>query len=303
MRTLTYIALPQDEGRLIRRIVRGGIGLSHRQFSRAKYANCILLDGVPAHADQAVRAGQTVSVLLEDAGSGSAPAEEEPVSVVYEDEDLLVIDKDAPLPCQNSSRQSGSTLEKRLSARYGEAFVFRPVNRLDKGTSGLMLAAKNAHAQMLCARELHADMVREYLAVVEGTPEPACGVIDAPIGKADGATIRREVRCDGKPAKTHYRVLESGRRALVRLRLETGRTHQIRVHLASIGHPVTGDFLYGSEIAELPGRFALHSAHLAFVHPMRGIPLEFDSPLPAALAALYRPSPEAQTAEPEDPVR
>ena len=129
--------------------------------------------------------------------------------------------------------------------------------------------------------------IRTYQAVVEGCPDDDCGVIDAPIGKEDAASIRRIVTASGKPSVTHYRVLESGNgRALVRLRLETGRTHQIRVHLSQTGHPIAGDFLYGTEIGALPGRFALHSAHIELNHPMTGARIRLDSPLPEELKKL-----------------
>ena len=201
-----------------------------------------------------------------------------------------MIDKPAPLPTASSSRQDGVTLENAVFARQGcpEDFVYRPVNRLDKGTSGLMLAAMNAHAQHLLQKQLHGeDFIREYLAVVEGAPPAVEGVIDLPIGKADGATVRREVRPDGKEARTFYRVIEKGpRRSVVRLRLDTGRTHQIRVHMQALGCPVAGDFLYGTELASLPGRFALHSAYLRVRHPITGEWIERESPLPEELKAL-----------------
>ena len=152
-----------------------------------------------------------------------------------------------------------------------------------------MVAAKHAHSQMLLSRQLHTpEFAREYLAVTDGVPAKPEGVIDAPIGKADGATVRREVRADGKPSRTAYRTLEAGNgRALLRLKLDTGRTHQIRVHLSHIGCPVFGDFLYGTERPDaLPGRFALHSAYVRFLHPLTGQALEFESPLPGALRAL-----------------
>lgn len=281
MRTLSYTVPPEDGGRLLRRLVRGRMGVSQHVFSSLKVSGGVTVDGVPARADQAIRAGQVIELTLEDAPSEIEP-DPAPVDVVYEDEDILIVNKPAPLPCQSSSRQEGMALENRLAARYGVRYVFRPVNRLDKGTSGLMAVAKHAHSQMLLSRMLHTDRcVREYLAVVVGRPPEAEGVVDAPIAKAPGATVRREVSPDGKPARTRYRLLaERGGLSLVRLRLETGRTHQIRVHMRYLGCPVWGDFLYGTEVPELPGRFALHSWHLALDHPMTGAPLSFEAPLP-----------------------
>jgi 23S rRNA pseudouridine1911/1915/1917 synthase len=257
------------------------MGVSHHVFSSLKMVGGVTVDGVPARADQAVLSGQVIELTLEDGPSEIEP-DPAPVDVVYEDEDILIINKPAPLPCQSSSRQEGMALENRLAARYGVRYVFRPVNRLDKGTSGLMAVAKHAHSQMLLARMLHTDRyLREYLAVVVGRPPEAEGVVDAPISKAPGATVRREVSPDGKPARTHYRRLEEkGGLSLVRVRLETGRTHQIRVHMQSLGCPVWGDFLYGTEVPELPGRFALHSWRLSLDHPLTGAQLSFEVPLP-----------------------
>ncbi|MBQ3303211.1 MAG: RluA family pseudouridine synthase, partial [Clostridia bacterium] len=153
----------------------------------------------------------------------------------------------------------------------------------------LMAAAMNAHAAQRLQKQLHTDaFVREYLAVVEGRMSGE-GIIDAPIKMEDAATVRRVVDFEkGKPAVTHYRVERAGDRlSLVRLRLETGRTHQIRVHLAHLGHPIVGDFLYGTEGPRLPGRFALHSTHIRLIHPVTGDIIERTSPLPEALAALF----------------
>ncbi len=289
MREISYIAGPEDEGRLIKRVARANLGLSHHLFTSLKQRNGLLLDGVPVHADAMVHAGQRVSVLIGDAAPPSpAPASEGPVTVVYEDEDILVLDKQAPLACMSGLDRPADSLESRLRGRYGEGFVFRPVNRLDKGTSGLMAAARHAHAQQLMQRALHTDAyVREYLALVVGIVPPGKGAIDAPIGKADGATVRREVRPDGKRTVTRYETLETGGGyTLLRVRLETGRTHQIRVHLAFRGWPVAGDFLYGHEDGRLPGRFALHSARLALTHPVTGEKLAFESPAPAVFTRL-----------------
>ena len=151
-----------------------------------------------------------------------------------------------------------------------------------------MIVAKDAHIQHRLQALLHTpEFIRTYQAVVEGCPDDDCGVIDAPIGKEDAASIRRIVTPSGKPSVTHYRVLKRGKtRALVELVLETGRTHQIRVHMASIGCPVVGDFLYGTEIPQLPGRFALHASALTLHHPMTGDWLSLTSPLPESLATL-----------------
>ena len=144
------------------------------------------------------------------------------------------------------------------------------------------------HAQQLASRMLHTDaFVREYLAVTQGVPACPEGVIDAPVARVPGATVRRCVDAGGQQARTQYRLLgEANGRALLRLRLFTGRTHQIRVHLSHIGCPIVGDYLYGREEESLPGRFALHSAYVSLTQPVTGERIEIESPLPPALARL-----------------
>lgn len=290
MNRLTAIAAGTDRGRKVKYFVRGDMGVSYRQFSALKGWGGLRVNGEVVHANYLLSPGDVVEVVLEDAPRQSAEPEALPVDVVYEDDDLIIIDKPAPLACQCSPKQSAGTLENRLAWRYRDdpGFVFRPLNRLDRGTSGLMAAAKNAHACQRMQKQLHtAAFVREYLAVADGIMEGG-GVIDLPIGKENAATVRRVVDFqNGKPAVTHYAVeAHGGGRTLVRLRLETGRTHQIRVHLAHLGHPVAGDFLYGTELAQLPGRFALHSARIGLDHPVTGARIELESPLPEALRRL-----------------
>lgn len=265
--------------------------LSSGQFKRAKFEGQITLDNVPVHANARLHAGQVLCLFIPEPERPAPAPASIPLHVPYEDDFFWMIDKPAPLPTACSARQEGPTLENAVYLLAGcpQPFVYRPVNRLDKGTSGLLLAAKTAQAQYLLQRLLHTeDFVREYLAVVDGAPPAAEGVIDLPIGKADGATIKREVRPDGREARTQYRVLQTtGCRSLLRLRLYTGRTHQIRVHLSALGCPVTGDFLYGTERPDLlPGRFALHSAFIRLRHPQTGLWLTRESPLPAVLRDL-----------------
>lgn len=290
MNRLTAIAAEKDRGRKVQYFVRGDMGVSYRQFSALKSTGGLRVNGVCVHANHLLQPGDVVEALLTDAPRKRAAMEPVQVDVVYEDDDLYILNKPAPLACQCSPKQSSGTLENRLAWRYRdeEDFVFRPLNRLDRGTSGLMAAARNAHACQRLQKQLHTPaFVREYLAVVEGTMNGR-GVVDLPIAKADEATVRRVVDpAKGKPAVTHYEVVEhGGGRSLVRLKLETGRTHQIRVHMAHLGHPVAGDFLYGTELAQLPGRFALHSTRIGLDHPVTGARIELDSPLPESLRAL-----------------
>ncbi len=290
MRKLTAVAEPGDAGRRLNRFVRGAMGVSAGQLAALKARQGLLVNGQPRRADYLLSPGDAVTVLLEDRPGKAAAPQEGPLCVAYEDEDVLILDKPAPLACQCSPKQPAGTLENRLAWRYRDRpdFVFRPLNRLDRGTSGLMAAAMNAHACQRLQRQLHTDrFVREYLAVVEGRLEGA-GAIDAPIAKEAAATVRRVIDPEnGARAVTRYRAVLSGEgRSLVRLRLETGRTHQIRVHLSHLGHPIVGDFLYGTEDPRLPGRFALHSTRIRLVHPVSGTTIERESPLPAELAAL-----------------
>ena len=296
MRTLTYTVVPEDEGRAVRTVVPRRFALGAHAFRRLKVQQGIRVGGVPVRADYRLRAGEVIEILLPDDEAGeviaaSAPQLSGPASFIrYQDEDLFIIAKGAPLATLPGAHIKTGTLREQLIAMLGadeSAFVYHPVNRLDKGTSGLLVIARHAHSQRLLARQLHTGgFVREYLAVTEGIPDKREGVIDAPIAKcSEGA--RRCVREDGKRALTHYRVeCTTGNRALVRLRLETGRTHQIRVHMAHIGCPLVGDYLYGKESPSLPGRFALHSAYLSLTQPITGKRIEIAEPLPGSLKQL-----------------
>ena len=288
---MEHIVTAADSGRRLRDILRQVMGVSYSAMKSAKWDGRITVDGTAVPVDTFVREGQRIAIRFRDAAPAYAlrpyPL---PLVIPYEDEHLYVIDKPAPLASQSSANHPDDALENALYAHLGcpSDFVYRPVNRLDKGTSGLMIVAKDAHAQHRLQRLLHSDdFARQYLAVVEGHLPSASGVIDAPIGKEDAASIRRLVRENGKPSVTHYEVLQEGnRRSLVKLRLETGRTHQIRVHMAHLGCPVCGDFLYGTELTELPGRFALHSHELTLQHPLTMEGLHIVSPLPENLKAL-----------------
>ena len=252
----------------------------------------ILVDGRRVNTRFCPAAGQVLSVRLSDPvrNSGIVPASG-PLDIVYEDEDLIVLNKAAGVPVHPGPGHFSDTLGNFLVDYYektGQEADFHPVHRLDRGTSGLLVSAKHPHAQELLKRQLHTeDFRRVYLAVCEGLPAPPAGVIDAPLGPKPGSLMEQMVRPDGKPARTKYGVLRRwGDRALVSLELETGRTHQIRVHMAHTGHPLTGDFLYGTEDRAIICRPALHSGYLSFRHPLTGENMQFSVPLPEDMARL-----------------
>ena len=286
VRELSFILNAAEDGRRVGRLVLSLAKVSRHGYAALKKRGGVLLDGRPARADERARAGQTLTVLIDPAGEEDAVLT--PLSgglrVLFEDDDYLVLDKPAPMAVTRSRGKPGPTVQQFMEEA---GLFFRPVNRLDKGTSGLMLCARSSYAQQRAQKLLHTDsFIREYLAVAQGEWAGE-GVIDLPLIKESETSVRRVPHSDGKPCKTRYRVLMSGKgRSLVRLRLLTGRTHQIRAHLAAVGHPITGDYLYGEPDPALPGRFALHSALIAFAHPLNGETLTFESPLPEELVKI-----------------
>ncbi len=281
---MDYQVKADEDGRKIRDILRRGMGVSYSAMKSAKWGGRIRLNGRSVHTDAVVRSGDTVSIeWAEDAPAYTVKAYDLPLEIPYEDEHLMVIVKPSPLASQSSRNHPDDSLENAVYSYLGcpDGYVYRPVNRLDKGTGGLMVVARTPHAQHLMQRQLHTPSFwRRYLALTDGVPAEREGVIDLPIAKAQEASVRRVVSPEGKRSVTRYQVLretESGG-ALVLLELETGRTHQIRVHLSAIGCPVHGDFLYGREDPErFPGHFALHSAFLEFTHPLSGKTMRFRS--------------------------
>lgn len=292
-RYLTLSITPELAGTEVNTLLRRTLGLSGTVLRRIKWLeDGITLDGARVNVRVRAKEGQTLAVRLTDPEltSGVAPIPG-PLDIVYEDWDLIVLNKAPGVLVHPGHGHFDDTLGNFLMYHYkitGEESDFHPVHRLDKGTSGLLVAAKHPHAQERLKLQLHTGGFRRvYLAVCDGAPPAPSGVVDAPIGLAEGAPDRRAVHPGGKPARTHYRVLRvCGPRTLVELELETGRTHQIRVHMAHLGCPLTGDFLYGTENRALIARPALHSARLELTHPITGTPLRFAAPLPADLAEL-----------------
>ncbi len=292
-RRLELVVTPELAGVKVDTLLKRHLHLSGTVVRRVKWLeDGILVDGLRVNTRFCPAAGQVLSVRLSDPvrNSGIVPAPG-PLDIVHEDDDLIVLNKAAGVPVHPGPGHFSDTLGNFLVDYYektGQEADFHPVHRLDRGTSGLLVAAKHPHAQEVLKNQLHTeDFRRVYLAVCEGVPAPPSGVIDAPLGPRPGSLMEQMVRPDGRPARTKYGVLRRwGGRALVSLELETGRTHQIRVHMAHIGHPLTGDFLYGTEDRALICRPALHSGYLSFRHPLTGETMQFSVPLPEDMARL-----------------
>lgn len=292
-RYLTLDIGPELAGTEVNTLLRRTLGLSGTVLRRIKWLeDGITVDGARVNVRYRVEEGQTLSVRLTDPLPAAQPVPTEgPLDIVYEDADLAVVNKAPGVLVHPSHGHFDDTVGNFLMGHYrhtGDESGFHPVHRLDKGTSGLLVTAKHAHAQEKLKNQLHTGAFRRvYLAVCDGAPPEWAGTVDAPIGLADGSLMAREVRPDGRPALTHYLLLRRhGPRSLVYLELKTGRTHQIRVHMAHIGCPLTGDFLYGTEDKSLIARPALHSAYLELIHPITGERLVFSSPLPDDMQAL-----------------
>ena len=271
------------------------------ELSRTRAASLIaeqriLLDGKPVKSSRKVEVGQKLSIDIPAPEPTTALAEDIPLDIVYEDDDVIVINKAQGMVVHPAPGHRTGTLVHALLHHCAGSLsdingVIRPgiVHRIDKDTSGLMLAVKNnaAHVKMAEMIAKH-EVVREYRCVVHGTVETESGMVDAPIGRGNGDRRRMVVCEDGKPSVTTFRVVERFRKATdLQLRLETGRTHQIRAHMTFIGHPPLGDPLYAPKRKNygLKGQ-ALHSTFVEFSHPISGETLSFTAPVPAYYETL-----------------
>jgi 23S rRNA pseudouridine1911/1915/1917 synthase len=274
---------PTEAGERLDRLAARRLDLSRSVIQRIIQNEALRIDGEKAVSSYRVRGGERVEARVPEEG---LLAEEIPVAVIFEDELLLVVEKPAGLVVHPGAGNPSGTLVNALLERgiAGGEEVRRPgvVHRLDRDTSGLMVLAKGEPAYSRLVAEIGGRRVeRLYRAVVVGEGLPETGTVDSPVGR-DPENPTLMAAGVGRPAVTHFEVLrEAAGHAMLRVRLETGRTHQIRVHLSAIGHPVYADPLYGQAI---PGRrLWLHAERLAFAHPISGEPLEFESPIPEDL--------------------
>lgn len=284
-RVLIYEIAAEHTGMKIGDFLRKTGYSRHVIIHLKKTENGILLNGEWAYVGQSLKEGDHLEIhIIEEESSEQIVPSELPLDIVYEDEDLLIINKPADMPIHPSINNYDNTLANALMWYYqqkGETFVYRCINRLDRDTTGLLIVAKNMLSggilsDMSKKREIH----REYLAIAEGEVSQE-GVIDAPIARKEESVIERCVDFErGDRAVTHYWRLDyRNGYSLVRLKLETGRTHQIRVHMKYLGHPLTGDYLYNPDYRILNHQ-ALHSWKLAFRHPVTGAQMQFKADPP-----------------------
>lgn len=280
-RKIEFTAAAEDDGKSVGEFLRK-CGASRRLVTKLKrVSGGITLNGRPTRTVDIIRAGDVAAIEMQS-GEPLDVNSELCAPIVYEDDDVVVYDKPVEMPVHPSHRHRSDTLGNLFAAQHKD-MTFRPINRLDKDTSGLCAVAKNPFS----AARLSGGIEKTYFAVVCGKLSGS-GRIDAPIGRCDGSVITREVRSDGQYAVTNYTVLESNDKySLLRIKLETGRTHQIRVHFAHIGCPLAGDDMYGGDVSDIKHQ-ALHCGELEFSLPVSGERIKLVSPIRSDMAELVK---------------
>ena len=293
---IEYTITKEDEGRYVKEILRSRMDFSSRLLTKVKYHGDVLLNGKHVTVRQRVAEGDVLTARYPEEESYFKP-EDIPLDVVWEDGDLMLVNKQPGLIVHPTYNFPTGTLANAVAFHMqekGEVYKLRFVNRLDMNTSGLVIIAKNAHAQDVISRQMQENTtVKNYIAIVHGIMEGS-GTVDEPIDRDPGHKARRYVTPSGYPSVTHWETLKTwkGKKygdiegfSLLKLKLDTGRTHQIRVHMTYLGHPIVGDELYGQLFGydtppEWMPRQALHAAHLELYHPVTGERITADAKIP-----------------------
>ena len=291
-RMITYQIAKEDAGRKVEHFLKRR-GYSSRNIAVIKrMPKSILVNGIHYYMRDTLAEGDILKVCIkEETSSQKIPPIPVPLDIVYEDEDIIVLNKPAGMPIHPSMNNYTNSLANGLAWYYesqGRPFIFRCCNRLDRDTSGLTVVAKHlVSAGILSAMARRLLIRREYLAIAKGKVTPTEGTITAPLARKPGTIIERTVDFTyGEKAVTHYRLIDyQNGHSLILLRLETGRTHQIRIHMKYLGFPLIGDYLYNPDTT-LITRQALHSHKLSFPHPVSGRELSFTAPLPEDMQSV-----------------
>lgn len=289
---MKYVITGTEADKQIKDYLYYDAGYSRRMLKVLKFGGgSILLNGTAAQVREKLVEGDELEIIFpeEERGDRFRP-DKLPLDIVFEDDHVLVINKPAGIPTIPSYQHPYGTIANRVLAHYdaqGLSYTFHVVTRLDRGTSGLLLIAKHRFSHSLLSKsQKEGEVRRTYQALVHGRMEKKTGTIDAPIGRKPGSIIERQVTEEGQKAITHYQVMnEKEEYCLVEVKLETGRTHQIRVHFSFIGHPLLGDTLYGGCERGIT-RQALHSSTLSFIHPFSRQRLTYSAALPGDFSTL-----------------
>ncbi len=293
-RNIDYIIDEDNAGLRVEQFLRRKRYSGQNLSEIKRMPKSILVNGVHYYMRQELSTGDHLQVrICETQNSEKIPPTKLPLDIIYEDEDLLVLNKPAGMPIHPSLNNYTNSIANALAYYFqsqGKPFIFRCCNRLDRDTSGLTIVSKHlVSGSILSDMTKYREVHREYLAITRGSVTPSEGTIQAPLGRKEGTIIERTVDWEhGEDAVTHYKVVkETNGHSLVSLRLETGRTHQIRIHMKYLGYPLIGDYLYNPDM-EYMTRQALHSHHMEFTHPITGEHMSFTAPLPEDMARVMQ---------------
>lgn len=269
MRELTLNITEKENGADVGTLLKKHLKLSSRLITKLKNNGGIILNGEVVTVRKIAQEGDILTVKMPENNSPNVVPRDIPLDILYEDDDLLIVNKPKDMPVHPSMNNYENTLGNAVMYYYKDIpFVYRPVNRLDRDTTGVVIVAKTPQASHDLSRQMQeGNFKKEYLALVSGIPTPEYGIIDAPIKREQESIIKRCVSPDGQRAVTEYVIIKKGEdTSVAHVKLHTGRTHQIRVHFAHIGHPLKYDYLYGTE--EVGKSFCLHCYKLTFFHPV-----------------------------------
>lgn len=294
---LRYVKSDSDNYLTIRQVINSEFNISYNLLVKLKKNKKIFLNGINTYIDKNIKDGDEISIIIdfEEDNSNIVPTKMD-LSILYEDEALLIIDKPAGIPVHPSILHYDNSLSNGIKYYFDNIKLnkkIRPVNRLDRNTSGIVIFAKNEYVHDSLSKQMQNDIfLKDYIAICNGLFEEKTGIIDAPIARKENSIIERCVNPTGAPAITHYKVLkefEIDRKIFSELliSLETGRTHQIRVHMAYLGHPIIGDSLYGSE-SILINRQALHAYRVEFIHPISRQKIVITSNIPKDMSDIIK---------------
>lgn len=289
---LRHIVSETEDNTQLRSILRRTLCLSNTLLKGMKNTQNIMVNEKQIRFIDKVHQGDVVSVRLEfEAEASTIAAEDVPLDILYEDDCIIVLNKPAGMVIHPCSGHPDKTLGNALMGYYrrtNQKLKLRPLGRLDTNTTGAVLFAKNPYVQDFLIRQMsQRSYEKNYVGIVHGVFSPSKGEISLPIARKEGSIIERVIEPDGSESLTLYETLQKTREySLVRFRIITGRTHQIRLHCAAVGHPLLGDTLYGKIPTDLIGRQALHSHTLSFIHPASGERMTLEAPIPDDMRRL-----------------